>query len=124
MRIRGRILEWVKTRRRKLITRILQRLLSPGRGEVRAMEQALQIEGILRFVGLFALMVLVPAILLAWYGLGSIRVEELGLDQEVSLDAADRSERVISNLQDDVLSFEQRVGTNRIGSIRWWGWCN
>lgn len=73
------------------------------------MEQALQIEGILRFVGLFALMVLVPAILLAWYGLGSIRVEELGLDQEVSLDAADRSERVISNLQDDVLSFEQRV---------------
>ena len=83
----------MKTRRRKLITRILQRLLSPGRGEVRAMEQALQIEGILRFVGLFALMVLVPAILLAWYGLGSIRVEEFGLDQEVSLDAADRSER-------------------------------
>ena len=44
-----------------LVQRVLRRLLASGRGEVRAMEDAMHLAGVLRFIGIFLLTVVLPA---------------------------------------------------------------
>ena len=107
----------MKRRKRKLVVRILQRILAQGRGEVRALEQAIQLEVVLRFVGLLALLVLLPALLLAWYGLSSMADQGLGLQQEVGLEATTASDRGVQNIERYFSVLEGRV-LNRLHRIQ------
>lgn len=59
-------------RKSSFVQRVLRRLLAGSRGEVRALEQAIHLEGVLRFIGLFLLTMVLPAILLAYFGVASI----------------------------------------------------
>lgn len=67
---------------RPTLHRLLSRLLAPGRGEVRAMEDALHLAGVLRFVGIFLSTIVLPALLLGWIGIRSIRGSELDLQED------------------------------------------
>ena len=62
---------------RDLLLRLLRRILAKGRGEARALEQAMHLRGVLRFVGVFAATILLPGLLLAYFGITSIQSQEL-----------------------------------------------
>ena len=96
---------------RSLLHRLLSRLMAPGRGEVRAMQDALHLEGVLRFVGLFIATVVLPALLLGWIGIRSIESEQLDVQAEARR-ASQSAARTFTEAVDRELSaFELAVAT-------------
>lgn len=96
---------------RSLLNRLIARLLAPGRGEVRALEEALHLEGVLRFVALFAGTVVIPALLLGWMGIRSIRTEELDVEAEARRVAQLASGTFSEALDRELSAFEVAVQT-------------
>ena len=68
---------------KRLGLRLLRRLLSSDRGEVRALQDALRLQRLMHFTGLLAATILLPSVLLAYFGISSIQGEELAKVQEV-----------------------------------------
>ena len=95
----------------------LRRLLAPGRGDVRAMEDALHIEGVLRFVGVFAITIVLPASLLAYFGVASISVEEKSVWAEVERDGEAAADGFGTQVARRFSLFERRLA-DRLGSGR------
>ena len=58
--------------------RLLRRLLAARRGDVRAMVDLYHLRGVLTFVGIFAATIVLPGLLLAYYGVAGIRAHGLG----------------------------------------------
>ncbi len=96
---------------RSLLHRVLSRLLAPGRGEVRALEEAMHLEGVLRFVALFAFTVVLPALLLGWIGIRSIRSEELVVQAEARRAAEQAASGFAEGLDREFTAFETAVRT-------------
>jgi signal transduction histidine kinase len=91
------------------VQRALRRLLAGKGGEVRALEQAIHLEGVLRFIGLFGMTMVLPAILLAYFGVASIEVEEQGVLAEVDAEARDTANSFWAALDRRFTNFEARV---------------
>lgn len=85
-------------------TRILAFLLQLRMGRVRAVERALRLQGVMRFLGLAIGSIILPAIVLAYFGLSSIK------DQEQ--DAILELEEIAQNV---ALAFLQEINTEIIG---------
>lgn len=103
--------------KRSVLQRLLRRLLASGRGEVRAMEDALHIEGVLKFVGVFAATIVLPASLLAYFGVASIAVEEKSVWAEVERDGQAAADGFSVQVTRRFTSFERRLA-DRLGSGR------
>ncbi|MCK6504889.1 HAMP domain-containing histidine kinase [Myxococcota bacterium] len=102
---------------RSLLHRLLSRLMAPGRGEVRAMQDALHLEGVLRFVGLFVGTVVLPALMLGWIGIRSIRTEQLDVQGEARR-ASEAAARTFTEALDRELSTFELGVVNRLESGR------
>ena len=102
---------------RSLLLLVLRKLLARGRGEARALEQALHLLDTLRYFGLFGLTILGPSLLLAYFGVSSIRADELEVMAEVGRDAELRATTFSAEVEAGFTSFERAVG-NRLGAGR------
>lgn len=89
------------------LQRQLARVLGRGRDEVRALQDALALGGLLRFVWLFGFTVLLPAMLLAYYAYSSIHAEELALDADLDRRADAIADQVERDLEGGFRRFER-----------------
>ncbi len=95
--------------RRSWLQLVLQRILAIRRGRVRAMEEAQHLERVLRFILVVAITIVTPALLLATFGLESIRTEELAVAAEVEREAEGTANAFWSQTDRAFSAFEQRV---------------
>ncbi len=93
------------------LNRLLRRLLKRGRGEVRAMEEALHLESVLRFAGLFGATILFPTALLTWFGLSSVTAGPELVATDVQREATVTADTFWAQAERRFSSFEQRVHT-------------
>ena len=100
-----------------LLMRLLRRVLSRGRGEARAVQEALHLAGVIRFLAVFAGTVVLPTLLLAYYGVASIGVEEQSVAAEVERDGAAAAEQVWRVAERRFSAFEDRA-TGRLAAGR------
>jgi hypothetical protein len=63
--------------------RLLRRLLAARRGDVRAMVDVYHLRGVLFFVLVFAATIVLPGLLLAYYGVAGIRAQQRAGAEEV-----------------------------------------
>jgi signal transduction histidine kinase len=82
------------------------RLLARRRGEVRAMQDLRHLQEVLRFAGVFAVLMLLPTIFLAWQALSSVRSEELSLDADLQARARAMTSTIEGELEGIFLRFE------------------
>ncbi len=91
------------------LNRMLRRLLKSRRGEVRAMEDALHLENVLRFAGLFMVTILFPTAALTWFGLASVTQGPELVAADVQREATVAADTFWSQAERRFSSFEDRV---------------
>lgn len=94
-------------RRSPLGERLLLQLLTRLKGEVQARKEVQHLRGVVKFTLLFASMVFVPALFLAYLALGSLQAEENQIDEELRT----RADQAASQLQRDLRSVFLRFET-------------
>ena len=94
--------------------RVLRRMLVRGRGEVRAMEDAAHLEGILRFAGLFVVTILLPTSLLAYFGVVSLGTEEASVRADLQRAANITADTYWSAVDREFSRLEERIGARLI----------
>ena len=99
----------METRRRTWLQRLLERLLVPRVGRVRAKQEANHLEGVLRFAALFAATIMLPSLLLAYFGVGSIRYQELTVIADMEGEASAVADRVWARTDRRFSAFEDAV---------------
>ncbi len=99
------------TFRESPINRFLISLLSRWTGEVNAIQDVRRLKEVLRFGGVFSATILLPALLLAWFALSSIRSEELAVDADLRARAAAVEAQVQQELAAIFGRFEERTAT-------------
>lgn len=92
---------------RTWLLRMLGRILAPGRGEVRALEEAMYLQGVLRFVGLIVATIVAPSIVLAYFGVSAISLEQSAAREEVARLAEDIAGNVWRQVDQDFSRFEE-----------------
>lgn len=73
------------------------------------MEEAIHLEGVLRFVAVFLMTIVGPALLLAYFGVASIQVEEQSVTAEVNAEAAGTADAWWNQVDRRFSGFEDRV---------------
>jgi signal transduction histidine kinase len=96
---------------RSLFLRILSRLLAPGRGEVRALEEAMHLQGVLRFVAVIAATIVGPSLVLAYFAVHAISVEELAARDELARTAEGVAQGFWRKVEADFSAFEEATLT-------------
>jgi two-component system phosphate regulon sensor histidine kinase PhoR len=94
---------------------LLRRLLQARSGNVRALEELYHLRGVLNFVGIFALTVLAPGLILAWVGFQGIRAEQRAVDAEVARLAEATAAAASNEMEHYFQSFEDAI-LNRLKS--------
>jgi signal transduction histidine kinase len=89
--------------------RLLRRLLAGERGEIRALQDAIRLQRMMHFTGLLAATILLPSVLLAYFGISSIQGEELAKVQEVHRLAEGASDAMWAQAERPFLDFEKAV---------------
>jgi signal transduction histidine kinase len=79
------------------------------RTPVKAMENALRFRRLLRFISMGSFMILLPSVLLAYFGISSIHGEELAMVEDVQIQAEGASSAFIERYERSFTSFETRV---------------
>jgi signal transduction histidine kinase len=79
------------------------------RTPVKAMENALRFRRLLRFISMGSFMILLPSVLLAYFGISSIHGEELAMVEDVQIQADGASSSFIDRYERSFTSFEGRV---------------
>lgn len=98
-----------RSRQSTLLQRILRVLLVPGRGEARAMEEAIHLASVLRLIALFVVSIALPASLLAYFAVRAARVEEALVVNDLRREGAVAADTFWASLDRDFTGFEQRV---------------
>jgi signal transduction histidine kinase len=88
------------------VARLVARWVSGGRGEARALQSVLALRGVFRFSLLLSITVLVPAVLLSYFALSSIRAEELYFDAEMNRRADASVTQIVHQLDTSFGRFE------------------
>lgn len=91
------------------LNRMLRRLLKARRGEVRAMEDALHLENVLRFAGLFMGTILFPTALLTWFGLAGVEDGPERVAADVQREATVAADTFWAQAERRFSTFEERV---------------
>ena len=102
---------------RSLFLRILSRVLAPGRGEVRALEEAMHLQGVLRFVAWMAATIVGPSLVLAYFAVHAISVEVLAAREEISRASEDVAGALWRQVEHNFSTFEQAT-RNRLEAGR------
>lgn len=102
---------------RDLLLDLLRRYLARGRGEARALEQAIHLRGVFRFVGVFAATILLPGLLLAYFGISSILSQEQQVLGEVQREAEAVADAFSRDAEGSFGAFERGV-RNRLEAGR------
>jgi len=89
--------------------RLLRRLLVKGRGEVRAMEEAVYLANVLRFAGLFVITILLPTSLLTYFGVTSIATAESSIRAELQRTATITADTFWSSIDRKFSGLEERI---------------
>lgn len=97
------------TFRESALNRLLLSVLTRWRGEVAAIQAVRRVREVFRFAAVFMVTILLPALLLAYFALASIRSEELALDADLRTRAAAIEGQVQSELAGMVASFEEQT---------------
>ncbi len=95
--------------RHSLGLRLIRWLLSRERGEVKALEEALRLQRLMHVIVLLAATILLPSILLAYFGISSIQGEELAKAEEVRRLAEGAGDAVWSQAEKPFSDFERAV---------------
>lgn len=98
-----------RSRPSTLLQRLLRALLVQGRGEARAMEEAIHLASVLRLIGLFVVSIALPATLLSYFAVRAARVEEALVVNDLRREGAVAADTFWAGLDRDFTSFEQRV---------------
>lgn len=101
----------LKSDSHSIVLRFLRWVLSRNQGEVKAMEDALRLQRLFRFIMLLAAMILMPSVLLAYFGISSIKGEEMAEMGEVARLAEGAGEAFWAQYERPFTSFEQAVRT-------------
>ena len=97
------------TFRESPLNRFLISALGRWTGEVAAIQDVRRMREVLRFAGVFSATILLPALLLAWFALASIRSEELSVDADLRSRAATVEAQVQQDLVGIFGRFEERT---------------
>ncbi len=90
-------------------TRILAMVLQSRMGRVRAVEQALRMQGVMRFLGLAIGSIILPAIVLAYFGLSSIKDQEQDAILEMEEVAQNVALAFLQEINTEIIGFEQTI---------------
>ncbi|MEL6341622.1 MAG: hypothetical protein AAFV53_00720, partial [Myxococcota bacterium] len=96
-------------KKRTWLLRVLSWILVPGRGEVRALEEAMHLEGVLRFVGVVTATIVLPSMVLAYFGLNAISVQENAEKEELAQTANNIVGTFWNEVDQDFSRFESEV---------------
>ena len=96
---------------------IVYRILAARLGEVRALEEVYHLRSVWNFVAVFAATIVVPGIVLTWYGFAGIRAEQRAGTAEVSREAEIVSNALYGDIESYFQSFENAT-LNRMKSGR------
>lgn len=94
---------------RTWLLRWLGQRLAPSRGEVRALEEAMYLEGVLRFVGVILATIIAPSFVLTYFAFSAISVEEIAAREETARLADDIAGSVWRQVDEDFSQFETAV---------------
>jgi len=97
------------TFRESPVNRFLLSAVSRWRGEVAAIKDVRRLRDVLRFAGVFVVTIVLPALLLAYFALASIRSEELALDADLRSRAAGIEGQVQQELDSVFGDFEEQT---------------
>ncbi len=95
--------------------RLLRRILAARRGDVRAMVDVYHLRGVITFVGIFAATIVLPGLLLAYYGVAGIRAQQRAGEVEVDRVASAAADAFQSGIEAQFQSFEDAT-LNRLKS--------
>ena len=97
------------TKRRTLLLRILSRILAPRRGEVRAHQEAMHLEGVVRFVGVILATIILPSLILAGFSVRAITNQDAELVGELERQAEEAAGNFWREVDEEFSQFEQRT---------------
>jgi signal transduction histidine kinase len=89
--------------------RLIRWLINRRGGRVQAMQDALRLRKSLRFITLGSVMILLPSLLLAYFGISSIQGEELAVIEDVKNQADGAASTFTSQFERPLNSFEDAV---------------
>ena len=90
-------------------TRILAVILQSRMGRVRAVERALRLQGVMRFLGLAIGSIILPAIVLAYFGLSSIKDQEQNAILEMEEVAQNVALAFLQEINTEIIGFEHSI---------------
>lgn len=90
-------------------TRILAVILQSRMGRVRALERALRLQGVMRFIGVATGSIIFPAIVLAYFGLSSIKDQEQDSISDMEEIAQDVALAFLQEINSETIGFEQTI---------------
>lgn len=94
---------------RETLRRLAVAALARHRGEVRALQDLRHLTEVFRLAAVFAVLMLLPTMFLAWQALSSVRSEELSLDADLQDRARAISTGLHRDLQDVFTRFEAKA---------------
>ncbi len=94
---------------------LARRLWAARRGDVRAKEDLYHLRGVITFIGVFAATIVVPAMLLAYYGLAGVRARQASAAADVARQASSASVAFAAEAQRGFTRFED-AALNRLKS--------
>jgi len=98
-----------ESRQSEWVQRLIEKFLVRGRGVVRARQEAQDLAGIIRFAGLFGATIVLPALLLAYFGVLSVESEEQSVVAEVQMEAEGTADTFWAHCDRQFSRFENRV---------------
>lgn len=95
--------------------RLIRRIIDARRGDVRAMEDVYHLRGVLTFVLLFAATIVLPGLMLAYYGVAGIRADEMAGSAELQRKGTSTASELQRRVEQMFQSFEDATN-NRLKS--------
>lgn len=93
--------------------RLVRRILDARRGDVRAMEDVYHLRGVLNFVLVFAATIVLPGLMLAYYGVAGIQADELASAAALQRKANNAGDLVKTRVEEWFQGFED-AANNRL----------
>lgn len=92
-----------------ITARLVSRMLQSRYGKVRAMEHALRIQGVVRFASLSLALIILPSLVLGYFGINSIKDQEIAAIRELNTAADIVSRSFAEEVASEFSRFESSV---------------
>ena len=92
-------------------TKIVASMLRWRLGRVRALETALRLQGVIQFLLLAIGFIILPAILLAYFGISSIQDQEVQVQEELEDASRNAALVFLQEVNSEIIEFERSIRT-------------